>query len=508
MGWICYALGDPDDSEITPDYTVGGITSGFTKQYFGWAYNATSVPSKGNPYKVDAIRYGRCDIQVTNGQAGAYGTFAGMAAYNDLNVTTFRRFGLFQAVAGGYLWKGLMSLGTTTAVDFRDSNVAITIQNTKHVTANFNKIEINNASSRVDWTGVAISSLSTQSPGRFEVVDNADVNIDLCTFNDMDTFVFLSSSAATNTTWNRCARVTGGNADLSGSSILESTVIADEGALFWDETIATPTSITDLDNMTFSQGTNAHHAIRFGTGVADDITLTGMEFSGWSGSADDSNDSIFRFDATSGSFDLNLVNCTVDGSPITAVLATIDDAAGATVTPVINPVTTKLTIEDNAGGAIQNARALLETADNGGGTGLPFEAGVSTLTQTAGTATLTASAVHGLATNDYVVIRGAGVEEYNGQKQITVTTTTAFEYSIDSGTTSPAGGTPVFSYAPISGLTSSLGEIQSSKTWPASQGLKGWARKSTSSPLYKQTRISIADASGGTDQLVTLQSDE
>lgn len=288
------------------------------------------------------------------------------------------------------------------------------------------------------------------------------------------------------------------------NSYIDSNTGADAGALIWNENVDVDGI---LDNSSFEKGALAHHAIDFGSGVTVDQTLRGCSFNGF-GSTDDANDSTVRFLATSGSLNLNLVNCTVDGAAASASNFSVDDAAGITVTVVIDPVITKVTVEDDAGGFIQNARVLLETADNGGGSGLPYQAATSSLTQSAGTATLTASAAHGLATNDYVVIRGAGIEGYNKVAQITVTSTTVFTYSVDSGLGSPAGGTPVFSYAPLHGLTDVNGEIQSSKTWPAAQGVTGWVRKSSASPYYKEAMLNIADASGGTDLLVALQPDE
>jgi hypothetical protein len=282
-------------------------------------------------------------------------------------------------------------------------------------------------------------------------------------------------------------------------------VVADEGAVFDDRTTSGATSITELDDCTFSQGTNAHHAIRFGTNVAHDITLTGIAFNGFSSVAD-SNGATLRFDATTGSINVNLIDCTVDGNPATTSNVGVDDAAGITVTLVVNPVTTKVTCVDQDGNAVASARVLLETADNGGGSGFPYKASVS-ITQAAGTATVTHTG-HGLATNDYVVIRGAQPDGYNKQAQITVTGTNSYTYSVDSGLSSPATGTPVSSYAAISGLTSSLGVIQSSKTWPAAQGLTGWARKSTTSPYYKQAPISVADASNGSDTTALMILDE
>lgn len=498
-GWKNFATGDPADSEVTPDDVVGGPNT--TKQFHGWAAAALSVPSKGNPYKVDVIRYGRCEIRVNGGETADFANAAGMAAVNDDNSDPFNRWGLFQAVDGGYLWKGLMTLGFSSAVDFRDSNAFITVDDTPHCTQNFNKIEIDQASSRVDWTGYTFVSLGTKSPGRFEMLAAADLNWVSCSFSDMDTFIFGSTASVLATQFLRCSNVTADGADFSGSSLLEPNIAANTSALIWDVN-TDPSGL--LDDMTFSKTSGtAHHAIEFGTAIADAQSFTlngidfGTDFSSTQGGS--TGDETFHFLDTTGSITLNLIDCSGNFGYRTE---------GVAVDIVIAPVVTKITVEEADGTMIENARVFLETADDGGGTGFPFAAATDSLTQSGGVAELTASGVHGLATNDYVVVRGAGEQPYNRTAQITVTSTTVFTYPVDSGATTPAGGTPVFSYMPISTLTDSNGEVASSKSWPASQGLKGWARKSSSSPFFKQTAISIADASGGTDLLLALQPDE
>lgn len=495
---------DANDISFTADTTntsptLSNISPDTNDLYPGAPISGTGIPASTT---IKSITNSTTAVMTANATATNTGVSITSQPYN--------RWGLFQRVSGEtYLWKGLMSIGTATnAVDFRDSNVSILLDNTKNVTSAFNAIEINNASSRVDWTNVGISALGTVSPGTLTVVNNCDVNFDSCSFANMGTFTFLSTSSVLSCTFNNCGLITMGNADFDGSNILSSAVAADEGALYVNETISSPTTITDLDNMTFSKGTNAHHAIRFGTGVTANITLQNIEFTGWSGSTNDSNDSIFRFDATSGSINLNLVGCTVDGSPITTGTATIDDAAGITVTPVVDPVTTKFTVEDLDGNPIENARVFTETADNGGGSGFPFEASITSLTRLSGIATAVCASAHGLVTTDKVVIRGAQPDGYNKATSITVLNSTTFSYLVDSGLTTPATGTIVFSYVPVHGLTNSLGVVQASKTWPASQAIKGWARKSTSSPYYKQTNISVSDASGGTDLLLSMILDE
>jgi hypothetical protein len=496
-GWRSYAV----DPTQTPSTTTGGGAAGANLVGFLWKILG-SGSLKGNPNGIDVQRHGR-ELQCTAGDVtNGYATFVGAGA---ADATNTNRWGILTPATGAYLFHGCFVMGTTaTAVDFRDSNANIVVLDDPFLPSTFNEFEIRNASSNVEWTGVTISHLGTTAPSvlTLNVGTFAGEN---CRFSGCGTTTFASTGSCILSQWASSGRINLNQADISGSSILTPTVVADEGAVFDDRTTSGATSITELDDCTFSQGTNAHHAIRFGTNVAHDITLTGIAFNGFSSVAD-SNGATLRFDATTGSINVNLIDCTVDGNPATTSNVGVDDAAGITVTLVVNPVTTKVTCVDQDGNAVASARVLLETADNGGGSGFPYKASVS-ITQAAGTATVTHTG-HGLATNDYVVIRGAQPDGYNKQAQITVTGTNSYTYSVDSGLSSPATGTPVSSYAAISGLTSSLGVIQSSKTWPAAQGLTGWARKSTTSPYYKQAPISVADASNGSDTTALMILDE
>jgi hypothetical protein len=316
-------------------------------------------------------------------------------------------------------------------------------------------------------------------------------------FIDFGATILGTGSTFSGCRWIGAGIVTANGADLTDSSISGYEGTANTSALIWD--VATDPD-GKLDNMTFTKGTAATHAIEFGTTSPLTMTVRGMTATGYN-AANANNDSTFHVKRTSGTVTINVINGTGNFSYRTD---------GATVNIVIDPVTTKFTITDEDGTAIENARVIAETADSGGASGFPFEDAVTSITQSAGTATLTASAVHGLSTNDYVVIRGAQPDGYNKVAQITVTSTTVFTYTVSSGLSSPATGTPVFSYAPIGGLlTSALGVVSSSKTWPASQSLKGWARKkNTVSPFYQDGPISVTDASGGTDQTIILRPDE
>ena len=214
-GWVCY----PVNPTITPSATVGTPTT--TYATFGYAANLTLAISRGNPLGLDVQRIGRGTLQVVDGDlANGYGNFLSAAAQNDL---VANRWGILSFVDGGFKFQGHLLMGTAaTPVDFRDSNRNITIQNTEFVTSNFNLFEVRNASSIVQWTGIAIQSLSTVARGNFLVTDNASVTLSGCTFTDMGTFSFLSNTTSTQNVFRRCSTITHGSSTFTNNRIISS----------------------------------------------------------------------------------------------------------------------------------------------------------------------------------------------------------------------------------------------------------------------------------------------
>jgi len=346
-GWQNFAV----DPTYTADYTDGSPTGSY--RMFGSLPNITSAVSKGNPHGVDAIRYGRGEIKIEYGDGtNGYGTFDGIATQND---SQSNRWGLFQEQAGAYLWKGLLSFGNSTnACDFRDSNVSILIDSTPRTYSTFNKIEINNSSSRVDWTGVSFVVVDTSqlSRGILQVVDNADVNFDCCSFIGMDTFTFLSNSSVTNCTFQGCNEVDSGGGDFTGSKFITPTVAADSYAVKWNSSTS-PTNY--LSDTYYEMGTNSHHAIYFGTSSPTDITLDGLTCAGFS-SSNGQNDSTFYIARTSGTVNITITNGTGNFTY---------KSAGATVNLSVNQVTLNIHVEDSNGSPIQYARVGIYKESDG-----------------------------------------------------------------------------------------------------------------------------------------------
>lgn len=317
-GWFLAAV---DPNTATPSFTVGTPTT--SEQFFGATIDVPAGgPSKGQPLGIDAIRYGRTTLTCTNGDlANGYATFAGAQAFGD---AVTRRWGQLSLRDGAYFMSGFLSLGSSgTAVDFRDSNKVIFIRDHTKVTSAFNRIEVLNASSNVDWDNISISALGTNSPGTFVVTAGAFDAIN-CQFTDMGTFTFLDSSSVLDSTFRRCGQIIAPGTDLRGSTITSSTVAANTSALVWD---VAQDPAGELDGMTFVKGTNAHHAIEFGTTAPTTITLNDITFTGFSASAN-VNDSVLHIKRTTGAVTINtsgvsgVVSYRTDGATVSIVNST------------------------------------------------------------------------------------------------------------------------------------------------------------------------------------------
>jgi len=467
-GWANIAI-DPTYNSSTGDYTIGTPTGAY--RYFASHLNLLSAISKGNPHVIDAIRYGRGELIIEYGETADYGTFAGLATENDKNVTSYyNRWGLFQAEGIGYLWKGLMSFGNATnACDFRDSNRNITIDDCPRTYAAFNKIEINNASSRVDWTGINITTANESglSVGSFEMKADATVNLINCVFTGMSTFIFDSNATLDTVTFRRCGLVTQAGADIDDCIFDEPS-----GAI-----ALTADAPDDIDGCTFnSDGTG--HAIEIAPVGAGPFTftLTGCNFNDYAASdGSTGNEALLIHPAT------NSANITLYTSGGSTPSIMEHASYTGTFTLIPDPVDVYVKAITATGVEVQNARVLLRAKD---GTG-PFPYNVTVTIVNSGTLATVSHGTHGMATGDKVQISGGNLAANRGVFTITYIDAGSYSYTMGSTPGSSPTGTIKCTFVALAGLTDVNGEIETSRVYSSDQPVIGWARKSTSTPLYK-----------------------
>jgi hypothetical protein len=324
-GWVCVPV-DPAVSEDTHTGTPSG-----TKQWFGAGVKLGGIAavSKGNPWGVDVVRYGRCEARVAYGStADGYATINGFAAVND---TEANRWGLLQAVQGGYLMQGLVVLGYVNACDFRDANKSVFIANTEKVISSFNAIEVRQSGSRVDMTAISFTALGTTARGNWITTDNATINITGCTFTDMGTFGFLAASTILNTTFRRTDKITTGGATITGCTIDSSRATT---ALL----AATPADAALVSNTAFtSDGTGYGIEV---TGTAANFGLTGVTFDGYeayqAGGTTTGNEAIF-INIASGELTISITGGDTPSYRTAGCTVTISSSVTVTLTGLKNP---------------------------------------------------------------------------------------------------------------------------------------------------------------------------
>jgi len=460
---------------LTADTSDGSPSTG-NYTFFGSLPNVRAKITKGSPHANDVIRYGRGEIYAT-------GTGADFDGYGTANDGDTARWGLFQSTRGGYLWKGLFSLGQTgTSVTFSDSNVSIFVDDTPRVNPNFNRMEINNSSSSVTWVGISITGVGLSitgstpaSPGDFENIDSGIVDWTGCTFTDIGTFTFnttTNDNDIVNTIFRRCGQVAQNGATITGCTFDESTSTE---ALVVD----------DLDIVTECTFNSA------GTGHAVDLgTISSTTAMAW-----DNQESGYATQVGTAGNRTILVNVAVSQT------LTINVAAGGASTPtyyntgsgdvnvVAGSVDVDATVTTTTGVPVSGALVYIQAKDDTGP--FPFE-DVVTIVNSGTTATVTHTA-HGMATADYVTIDGGTLSANEGVFQITLDGATPddkYSYTMLSTPGSSPTGTIISTFVALYGLTDSLGVKSVSRVYASDQPITGWARKSSGSPYYKEGSIS------------------
>jgi len=470
---------------------VVGTPGTGTIDWIGAGADIASGPNKGSPFGIDAIRYGRFELDYTGGQAANYGTFAATEVYSNANA---RRWGVIEATADGtFRIQGFHSFGTSgTLCDFRDSGQVIFIRATPFAPSTFSRLEVVNASTNVEWDNIIIKALGTGTGARGIFVHTAGtVAFTNCQFIDMDTFSFLAAASATVTTstFRGCNEVTAPGTDLTGTKILEPTVAVNSAGLIWNVN-TDPDGL--LDSMEFTKGANAHHAISFGNLTPAEITLTDIAFGTAWNALHANNDSTLLF-ADTGSD----ITWTVNLSGCTGTITYKKARGGDTVLLVIDPVTTEITCKDIVTGAvIENVRVLLLASDNTGD--LPFEEtpiGINNVT----TQAQVNHTAHGLAVGDYVFIQGANEQEYNGTFEVSVVDgVDDYRYEMQTDPGGSATGTLLATGGYFNEKTNVSGIVTDTRSITQDQPVDGWCRKGTTSPFYKQAPIDevVSSATG------------
>ena len=423
----------------------------------------------------------------------------------DMGGATPSGYGIVQRSRGIYFGTGTIQVGNgaTTTYFECDGEVLQFIATTGYlqVSAGLYQISAAGTGCNCSITGSVIRGPATGATTRvyFDFSDtDATVNFTNNLIVDGGTIQFASGQTATGNTFDDCGQITHGGADMDNCVVQNYEGTADTAALVYNVN-ADPDG--EMDGMTFIKGTASTHAIEFGSTSPSEMTLRDITFTGYNGTTGSTHSAIYVSDTNTGnSYTINLVGCSGTISYKTA---------GASVTLVIDPVTTQIHVidQDTPPNNIENARVLVWVTDN---TNYFYQATPTSITGTGTTATV-AHTGHGLASGDLVIVEGVSNDDvYNGVFSVTVTGANSYTYTTPATITSgTATGTIRVTMAVIHELTNSSGIANDSRSWSNDQPIAGRIRKSSSSPYYQQGTVTgTISSSTGFSATVQLISDE
>jgi hypothetical protein len=432
------------------------------------------------------------------------GTFADFSAWDYDTISN--RYGIVVERNGILYVNGILQVGSSaTATYFTDTNRVLVFPG-HYVYTGFCGVDfdIQNASTDIairncvfNGRGAAYTTpVAHDTRPDYDVTGTSGaIAVNGCTFNGYRQLTLTSAADFQNNSFAQGGEsITVAGASLNGSTFSGFTGAAGDAYIDWD-VASDPDG--ELDDLTFTKGTNAHAAIELGTNTPTSITLRGWTVSGFNAS-DGQNDSVI-YNNSAKTVTVNIVG--------NSGTISYRNGTSASTNLVINPVTFSVHVEDTLGSNIAGARVWVPVTSGAGGK--PYQASVS-IASSGTTATVTHTG-HGLSTNDWVDINGATNDElYNGTFQITVTGTNTYTYTM-SGTpsASPATGSTTSTFVVIMGTTDVDGDISATYSWTSDQPVAGRVRSASGGPYYKTSPISATiDSATGASVNVQMISDQ
>lgn len=450
--------------------------------------------------RLDTTANNGCALSITGGTSGDPGTFEEIATA-DRATGNQQAHGIVRKLGAGlYGVQGPLRFGNATGSSsswFEVKNISVAFEDRKLSTNVYKIVIVDNGTGTTTFrvgTKVGSGATATGADGcNFIIPTGVGGSFDASTDTDVtDVFMYGSNFRG----WEggmsfrtgqevigdviaQSGTVTAGGATFVNTQILQSTATTDSSSLSWN--VATDPD-GYLDGMTFSTGSNAHHAIEFGTLSPATMSLNNISFGTGFNSSNSQNDSTLYIRRTTATVTINLIGCTGNISY---------KSSGATVNLVINPVTTEVTVRDENSALLSGARVYLEASDGAGD--LPYQDSVG-ITRSGAVATVSHTS-HGLSTGQKIKIKGADQSEYNGSKTITFIDTNSYSFTVSGSPTTPATGTIVATGIVIDSTTTGTGVVSDTRTFSTDQNIVGKVRKSSVSPLYKENPLSATISS-------------
>lgn len=445
---------------------------------------------------MDAIDVGR-GLIITNGDGGSTdGTFVNFVTTDQNN--TSNRWGVVTGFGNSVISHGLLTIGSATATEFTDTDSVVTFPDGYHSRGLVGiLVDISNASSQISIDSLIIGNGTRNGVDANDTRPNFIVTGTSGAFESEATLrnhrdVTYTSVCEIENANIECQLLTQGDSHIFNSTI--NTNSLSSVACVQDPAFGTTTGLHDIDFVQAGSG----HAIEIDT--AGSYTLTNITFTGYG--SDFSAFSVFDVTASTGTVTFNIVG----GDGLTPTYTT----AGATVVFNLDPIDVIINAVDETGLPVENARIYIEAASTS--SDFLFNEDINSAARVGSTAFIgmSVSNIETISIGDTILIEGITPQAYLGAHIVTAVAGSTFEYVVFGSPAQPVpSGTPRCTHIIINTLSDANGEVSLTTPMSGDMDIAGYARKGTTSPVYKTANISgtIQQASGFATT-VTMVSDE
>jgi len=229
---------------------------------------------------MDVMRY-LDGYSMTGGTSGDEVELSDIAIY-DKGTTTLRGYGIITEVSGVYFGTGTVQFGTGATTHYFLMDGEILVFTDEQFAAGLYSLSGVGSGTDVVIKNSVIRSAGVTDATRF-IFDWSDVDLAACEIFDnlivrAAAITFQSGQLATGNTFDDCGQIVHGGADMSDGTIKNFEGTAGTAALIYDVN-ADP--VGELDEMSFTMGTAATHAIELGSNTPVSISLSGHTYTGY-----------------------------------------------------------------------------------------------------------------------------------------------------------------------------------------------------------------------------------
>jgi len=324
-GWVRVWV----DISRTPDATGGSGLDEATARHFGPIISLPSVGGNAANLIIDAVDHTTGGLVLT-GTAGVWSDFVSADEGNSAN-----KYGVVTSQAGVIYVRARLTLGSSSSLVFSDSDFTLVFPQQNLVESTFMGVncDLQNASTSIAFSRGNLSSPGVRK-GDFVVSGTAGTfTASAMTFSGLRALTLNSKCTIASSAFVGCGPITHGGAVTTGCSVSGYEGAANTSALIYD-VAADP--VGEMDNMTFTKGAAATHAIEFGTSSPTTITLSGITFSGYHAS-NGQNDSAVHIKRTAGTVTINVSGGTTPSYRTDGATVIVQSSVTVTLTGLKNP---------------------------------------------------------------------------------------------------------------------------------------------------------------------------